>query len=178
MWANNFDKCITCGKDEFPHISKGLCKRCWDIHLNIKNKKENLENNKPIHIWRKKRAVPIQGTLNKSKEYNLSPQNKTKLIAQKWAHDFDKCVSCGKDDIPHASKGLCDRCYGKYQYRRINPHMYLPAKDKTIILSEEYLFQEYIKNKKSLSDIAKEYGCTRQFIYKKMKEYGIPSYSD
>lgn len=174
MWAKNLDKCIACGKDEFPYVSKGLCKRCWDIYLNIKNKKENLENNKPIHIWRKKRAVPIKDSSNKLQEFKSNPRNETKLIVKKWAHDFDKCVCCGTTIILHASKGLCRRCYEKYQYKRINPHMYLPPKEKTMVLSKEYLLQEYIKNNKSLSDIAKEYGCTRQFIFKKLKEYGIP----
>lgn len=90
-----------------------------------------------------------------------------------WANNFAKCIVCGKNDFPHKAQGLCSKCYEKYQYRKYNPHMYLPSKHKNINLTKNYLIQEYITNKKSLADIAREYGCTRQFIFKKLKEIGI-----
>lgn len=244
MWANNFDKCIVCGKDEFPHKWKGLCERCFAIHIELeiekkrgilsKNKfdaiteghlideylekkktiseiaresgytnqqireclkkygiqilkiheeineeylkKEYLENHKSISTIAKECGCKYHIICNRLKKYKMQKQDKNNPDSTliKWAHDFDKCVCCGTTKILHASKGLCRRCYEKYQYIRINPHMYLPPKEKTMVLSKEYLLQEYIKNNKSLSDIAKEYGCTSPFIYKKMKEYGIP----
>ena len=90
-----------------------------------------------------------------------------------WANNYEKCIICGKDEFPHASKGLCRRCYGKYQHRKDNPHKYLPLENKTFQLTKEYLFNEYVINKKSLGDIAKEYKCTRQFIFKKLIEFGL-----
>lgn len=51
--------------------------------------------------------------------------------------------------------------------------MYLPPENKTFKITKEYLLSEYVINNKSLGDIAKEYKCTRQFIHKKLKEYGI-----
>jgi predicted DNA-binding protein YlxM (UPF0122 family) len=128
-----------------PHISKGLCKRCWDIHLLIKN---NVDVNIPEKI-------------------------ENKLIDNKWARNFDKCVKCGKTEILHASKGLCRRCYGSIIENKHKHHNKLPKVSVTI-LTKEFLLQEYIKNKKSLSDLAKECGCTRQFVYKKLKEFGVP----
>lgn len=43
----------------------------------------------------------------------------------------------------------------------------------TQLLTKEILFERYVSHRKSLDDIAKEYGCTRQMIYLLLKKYGI-----
>ena len=45
------------------------------------------------------------------------------------------------------------------------------------MLLKDYLLEEYIEKKKSLADIAKECQITRQYVHKKMKEYGIQTRS-
>jgi predicted DNA-binding protein YlxM (UPF0122 family) len=90
-----------------------------------------------------------------------------------WATNFDKCIVCGTIKIRHASKGLCRRCYQASIESKHKKHNKLPEISVTI-LTKEFLLKEYIENSKSLSDLAKECGCSRQFVYKKLKEYGIP----
>lgn len=40
-------------------------------------------------------------------------------------------------------------------------------------MTYEYLVKEYINNQKSLSDIAKECHCSRQMVYKKLRQFNI-----
>lgn len=89
-----------------------------------------------------------------------------------WAINFDKCIKCGTNEILHASKGLCRRCYQALIESKHKHHEKLPKVSITI-LTKEFLLKEYSKGNKSLSDLAKECGCTRQFVYKKLKEYGL-----
>ena len=53
--------------------------------------------------------------------------------------------------------------------------LYLPDKKPKIIplLTREKVEELYYKQKKSLQDIAKEYGCTRQWIFLLMEKYGL-----
>jgi uncharacterized protein (DUF1330 family) len=37
----------------------------------------------------------------------------------KWAKKFDKCITCGTNEIPHMSKGMCRRCYEKMFYHTV-----------------------------------------------------------
>lgn len=50
--------------------------------------------------------------------------------AQMWSTKHDKCIKCDKDDSPHASKGVCQRCYqGEYQrehYFKLHGHYPVP----------------------------------------------------
>ncbi|MGZ3560155.1 MAG: hypothetical protein ACXU97_13695, partial [Thermodesulfobacteriota bacterium] len=53
--------------------------------------------------------------------------------------------------------------------------LYFPdTKSKvTPLLTKEKVEELYYKQKKSLQDIAKEYGCTRQWIFLLMEKYGL-----
>jgi intein-encoded DNA endonuclease-like protein len=37
MWSRKFDKCTSCGSSERNHVAKGLCSRCYGIHIETKN---------------------------------------------------------------------------------------------------------------------------------------------
>ena len=34
-----------------------------------------------------------------------------------WAKLYDSCISCGTSNIPHAAKGMCDKCYSIKTYK-------------------------------------------------------------
>ena len=38
---------------------------------------------------------------------------KPKAKGKRWSRKYDACIKCGQSDAPHASKGLCTRCYQK-----------------------------------------------------------------
>jgi len=90
-----------------------------------------------------------------------------------WSRKHKRCLRCGTIDVKHVARGLCVSCYNKFLQRRHRGKRTsrgLASKK----LTKEYLINEYIKEKKSLGDIAKECNCTRQYVYKKMVEYDVP----
>ena len=94
----------------------------------------------------------------------------------KWARKYDRCVRCGRDDIKHRAQGLCVTCYERESY--VRNRGYRPrGQGLSKELTEKYLLQEYIRNKRSTIDIAKELGCARQTVLKALKKFGIASRS-
>ena len=53
--------------------------------------------------------------------------------------------------------------------------LYFPAKRRKIVspLTKEKVEELYCVQKKSLQDIAKEYGCTKQWVFLLMEKYGL-----
>ena len=94
----------------------------------------------------------------------------------KWAVKYDSCVRCGRDDVKHLAQGLCVTCYERDANIR-NKGYRLQGQGLRKELTEKYLLQEYVKNKRSTIDIAKELGCTRQTVAKALKDVGIASRS-
>jgi hypothetical protein len=95
-------------------------------------------------------------------------------FTDKWSRQFDQCIKCGRNDRRHISRGLCLNCYRQETEKRSRgkrPDIRGKVADK---LRSEYLSEEYEIKERSLSDIAKENNCTRQFVYKKLLEYYIP----
>ncbi len=94
------------------------------------------------------------------------------------------CIRCGETEIKHASLGLCQKCYGRVKEARHTGYRGRAEKIKNTkltgkkpghLLTKEYLHAEYILNKRSLGEIAKECGCTRTYVHRRLKFYGIPS---
>ena len=50
-------------------------------------------------------------------------------------------------------------------------HNYHPVKE---LVTYEYIYEGYVNKKRSLGDIAKDCKCTRQYIYKRIKQFNIP----
>lgn len=92
-----------------------------------------------------------------------------------WAARYQHCIRCGCSDKPHIARGLCRNCYDKYTENR---HKDIERIKKyggsSQILTMEYLIDNYLRQQKSLSDIARETNCSRQYVHKKIKEYRIP----
>jgi len=93
-----------------------------------------------------------------------------------WSHKHDNCVMCGTTEEAHKARGLCVYCYDRDIEKKQKSH----KRKRGIaskILTKEYLIKLYLIDQRSLNDIAKECCCTRQFVYKKMKEFKIPTRS-
>jgi hypothetical protein len=105
-------------------------------------------------------------------------EDKTDVVKPvvKWARKYDRCVTCGRDDIKHLAQGLCATCYERESNAR-NKGYRLRGQGLRKELTEEYLRQEYRRNKRSMIDIAKELGCSRQAVLKALKKFGIASRS-
>lgn len=93
-----------------------------------------------------------------------------------WSRRFEKCISCGSNDRKHLGRGLCELCYQKVIENEHRPGNRKKRKRGFVgnQLTRDFLITEYVKGKQSLSDVAVITSCSRQYVYKKMKEYGIP----
>jgi predicted DNA-binding protein YlxM (UPF0122 family) len=92
-----------------------------------------------------------------------------------WALHHTQCIKCGTSDKPHISRGLCKSCYGKDIERRHKDNGRIQNYGgSSKLLTAEYLLENYTKQNKSLSDVAKETNCSRQYVHKKLKEHHIP----
>lgn len=90
-----------------------------------------------------------------------------------WSLKFEKCVKCGTKETRHAARGLCVNCYAKDIEEKHKSHV-RKRRVASKMMTRRYLIGKYIEESMSLSDIARECSCTRQYVYKKMKEYKIP----
>ncbi len=90
-----------------------------------------------------------------------------------WSRKYNKCVSCGKTTERHISRGLCAACYHRDIERRHKRHVRVRgiAAPK---LTKKYLIDQYVRKKRSLSEIAEDCSCSRQYVHKRMGQLGIP----
>jgi hypothetical protein len=148
-WSGKFDRCVNCGRDDVRLVTGGLCVNCHELKM-------AQEVSSPV----------TETTSNQA----IQP------ITKRWSKKYDCCVSCGRNDVKHVSRGLCSYCYETGRNRRLSEGR---KRHKHGVISEKltyrYLVEEYLNKKKSLEDIAKECGCTRQFIYKKLLEFNMPA---
>ena len=93
---------------------------------------------------------------------------------KKWSLKYDRCVKCGRDDVKHLGRGLCLYCYQQETEKRSRGKEGIARGVASEKLNYKNLCEEYVNKKRSLSDISKECNCSRQYVYKKMKELYIP----
>lgn len=89
-----------------------------------------------------------------------------------WTKDFDYCQSCGTTEGKHKAKGLCASCYGFASEARQKSHISRTTHRLPKSILREDLETAY-QSGMSLNDLAQLYNCTRQYIYKLVKKYGI-----
>lgn len=90
-----------------------------------------------------------------------------------WSRKFERCVECGTTAFKHRSQGLCCPYYNRQieqQHKDVQRHRGVASTK----LTKQFLIEQYCDCQKSLSDIARLCSCTRQYVFKKMREYGIP----
>ena len=94
-------------------------------------------------------------------------------MSNMWSKKYDKCVKCGTTSINHVAKGLCRKCYtNKIEAVHKNYEKFKRGVSK-VFLTKEKLIELYIDKQMSLSDIGRIAGCTRQTVYRFIKNYGI-----
>ena len=115
-----------------------------------------------------------QTKLQFSEDLTTNSSNSAKR-RYRWARQHNQCIKCGSSDKPHISRGLCKSCYDKdIEKRHKDNERIQNYGGSSKLLTAEYLTDNYIKQNKSLSDIAKETNCSRQYVHKKLKEHSIP----
>ena len=101
-----------------------------------------------------------------------------------WSLKHKSCIGCGTTEIKHIALGLCLNCYRKLLNARHTGYKGRAEKIKNTklkgkkpghLLTKEYLHTEYNLKKRSLGEIAKACECTRTFVCKRLKSYGISS---
>ena len=92
-------------------------------------------------------------------------------IIKNWSLKYHSCVVCGTNEEKHVALGLCVKCYRRFNEERQKSQETKKGSGK--ILTKKYLIDQYALKRKSLCDIAKDCHCTRQWVYKKMKQYDI-----
>lgn len=90
-----------------------------------------------------------------------------------WAIGHDRCKSCGTEEHNHKARGLCGSCYDAAAEKRHKSHVTRRIGSQLPIpITKEDLEQKY-KSGLSLNDIARQYNCTRQYIYKLLRKYAL-----
>ena len=93
----------------------------------------------------------------------------------KWAKNYNFCIKCGTKEIRHIARGLCKNCYDRDIEKRHKDKNHIQKYgESSLTLTREYLINNYVVQQKSLSDIAKNANCTRQYVHKQMVRYHIP----
>jgi hypothetical protein len=93
-------------------------------------------------------------------------------MENKWSLRYDKCKGCGTTSVEHRARGLCVDCYNEYNNLK-NRGKRSKRGSVDVIMTESYIKDRYVSKGMSQIDIAKECGCSRQFVNKKMKQYGV-----
>ena len=77
--------------------------------------------------------------------------------------------------MEHAARGLCVNCYRTEMERRHNAPRKVGTKRRLILQTHTVskLEFDYVHQKMSLGDLALKYGCTRQYIHKLLKQFGV-----
>ena len=94
------------------------------------------------------------------------------VMEKRWSLQNDKCKGCGTTIVKHRARGLCVDCYNEYNNLK-NRGKRSKRGSVDVIMTESYIKDRYVSKGMSQIDIAKECGCSRQFVNIKMKQYGI-----
>lgn len=93
-----------------------------------------------------------------------------------WAREHDRCVHCGTSEKKHRARGLCVDCYSAWTEERHRPTPGEQSQARKKVFAgtpTEVLAQAYLTEGRSLQDLAREYGCTRQAIYSRLLQAGV-----
>lgn len=92
---------------------------------------------------------------------------------KRWATRYDQCKSCGTIEFKHVAKGQCASCYSTAAETRLKSHITRKrGRPLQIPITKENLQQKYDSGL-SLTDIARQYNCTRQYVHKLLRRYSL-----
>lgn len=89
-----------------------------------------------------------------------------------WSRYYNFCKNCGTINRYHIARGLCSKCYNQAINEQHKNERGKRGK-ATKLLTQELLLDLYHNQGLSLGDIGSKYNCSRQFVMKKIKEFGI-----
>ena len=97
------------------------------------------------------------------------------IICMAWSRKHDRCLRCGTQTQRHIAKGYCFHCYPIKTEKRHKSHIPEGLRKRGILasVSRDDLTFQYENLNMSLSDLARKYNCTRQYIHKLLKQFGI-----
>jgi predicted DNA-binding protein YlxM (UPF0122 family) len=155
--SDKLDLCNKCGKMFLKTGTTNLCPRCLGEKYPSRVGEESRRPD-TFEIERRK----------SSKDTNTTEKDK------KWSQKFERCVKCGGNDVKHIARGLCLNCYQRETEKRSRGRKGQKQGEASQRMTFKFLLENYIERKRSLIDIAKECGCSRQSVFKKMKKFNIP----
>jgi hypothetical protein len=82
------------------------------------------------------------------------------------------CEQCGAEDV--VARKLCRSCYNRWSESKQKEGTISRLSGEGVDIDRERLHGMYWTDGQSLAMIARELGCTRQYVHQLMKEYGIP----
>lgn len=135
-WALKWDRCRNpeCGTDERPHKALGYCERCYRRLVQYPREKSGQTSGKPVYTFNcitLARRYWDEGLSHRAlaREYEVSegtirrafircqiasrPRGGARFVRGRdgWAKEYDHCVKCGTDEVPHKAHGLCEKCH-------------------------------------------------------------------
>ena len=136
----------------------------YELHKEVEQRELTQDLPQSQHHKKRKPRQPLE----------LISREKEKTKTTRWSKKHDRCVKCGTTRFKHLARGLCKNCYHKHtENKHKDKNRTREYGSSSSILTRQYLVENYILERKSLSDIAKECDCSRQYIYKMIKSYGI-----
>lgn len=81
-----------------------------------------------------------------------------------WSQKYKHCIQCGSIERKYVARGFCELCYQKKIERQHSPEKVKKGFSSSV-LTKEYLTEHYLSNQESLSDIASNARCSRQFVF-------------
>jgi len=158
-----------------PSFHEYWQKRVFSLD-NVLNEKYQQVRLKIEEASRLKEKLELKEQQKKVGGINSSDKKRTKSDTPNWSLKYTHCIKCGTTSTKHLARGLCATCYHKHtekKHKKVNRSREYGGSSS--ILTEEYLYDNYVDKEKSLSDIAKDCNCSRQYVYKLIKSYNIPT---
>jgi hypothetical protein len=172
-WSQKYDQCVACESNKHPHTGNGLCSKCYYLVWKKKEQEKEQERERKWDLLQKRQNQHLES----KQEQVIGAREKKSANAWRdplkpWSRKHDRCVKCGNDQARHISRGLCLKCYNEESHlkhcRGYEPN---PIQEK---LTYAYIYEEYIKKKRSVEEIASDCQCATTNIYKKLKRWEIP----
>ena len=124
-WSRYYTSCQKCGTTSIPHVRKGLCEQCIGQFRGKRREQIIKEHHNQCDVCSKTRAqvAALHGR-------DLYITKDKKVMCKEWFRRFTgkrlggykkyecsriypKCKVCKTTKIPHARKGLCEKCSDK-----------------------------------------------------------------
>lgn len=125
QWSRYHTSCQKCGTTAIPHVRKGLCEQCIgqfraghresiiSEHANRCDSCNRTRAEAAALYGRDLYITKDRKVLCKACFRKFSGKRLGEYKNYEWSRFHPKCKSCGTTSIPHAGKGLCEKCAGK-----------------------------------------------------------------